>query len=217
MWSRRDFLKTMFVTGGLLITPPKVSASFIQSKVSQNPSEKIYRAVNGTPEQNLKKIIQLIGGIERIIGSGDVVLIKPNVQWWSQGASNLMALATFVNLIMDRSGGFRGEVIISENCHRGPSPWAHDSSGWVHEFERNSDLANVTNFNELSRILKDRYRERFSTCHLIDVGAGNKRVSGPSDGSGYVYCDGSNGVPLMTCENGASGSNYRATIMTYPT
>ena len=40
----------------------------------------IYRAVNGTPEQNLKKVIELMGGIERIIGSDDVVLIKPNVQ-----------------------------------------------------------------------------------------------------------------------------------------
>jgi len=51
---------------------------------------------------------------------------------------------------------------------------------------------------------------------LIDVGAGNKRASGPSDGTGYIYCDGSNGVPLITCDNGASGSSHRATIMTYP-
>ena len=51
---------------------------------------------------------------------------------------------------------------------------------------------------------------------MIDVGAGNKRVSGPSDGTGYVYCDGSSRVPLVTCENGVSGSNHRATIMTYP-
>ena len=38
----------------------------------------------------------------------------------------------------------------------------------------------------------------------------------PSDGIGYVYCDGSNGVSLIQCENGASGTNHRATIMTYP-
>jgi hypothetical protein len=51
---------------------------------------------------------------------------------------------------------------------------------------------------------------------LIDVEAGNKRVYRPSDGAGYLYCDGSNGVPLISCDNGVSGSNYRATIMTYP-
>ena len=116
---------------------------------------------------------------------------------------------------MERPGGFKGEVIIAENCHRGSTPWNSIESGWTCGFERNFDLANVTNFNELSRILKDKYKERFSICHLIDVGAGNKKVSGPSDGTGYIYCDGSNGVPLIRCDNGASGSNHRATIMTH--
>lgn len=106
--------------------------------------------------------------------------------------------------------------MIGENCHRGSTPWTSTESGWACGFERNSDLANATNFNELSRLLKDKYRERFSTCHWIDICAGNKRVFGPSDGSGYIYCDGLKGVPLVRCENGASGSNYRATIMTYP-
>ena len=185
-------------------------------RTTKDGASTVYRAVNGTPEQNLRKVIELMGGIERIFGSDDIVLIKPNVQWWNQGAPNLATLKTFVNLIMERPGGFQGEVVLAENCHRGASPWTSIGSGWAHDFERNSDLANATNFNELSRILKDKYRERFSTCHLIDVGAGNKRVSGPSDGTGYVYCDGSKGVPLIQCENGASGSNHRATIMTYP-
>jgi hypothetical protein len=51
---------------------------------------------------------------------------------------------------------------------------------------------------------------------LIDVDEGNRRVYGPFDGVGYVYCDGSKGVPLIACENGAKGENRRATIMTYP-
>ena len=176
----------------------------------------IYRAVNGTPEQNLKKVIELMGGIERIIGSDDVVLIKPNVQWWNQGAPNLASLKVFVELLMERPGGFKGEVVIAENCHRGPTPWNSIESGWTCGFERNADLTNVSNYSELTQKLKDKYRDRFSTCHLIDVGAGNKRVFGPSNGTGYVYCDGSNGVALIQCENGASGSNHRATIMTYP-
>jgi hypothetical protein len=125
-------------------------------------------------------------------------------------------LKAFVDLIMERAGGFTGEVVIAENCHRGASPWTSMSSGWAHGFEKNSDLPNVPNFNELSRILKDRYKHRFSTCHLIDVAAGNKRVFGPRDGTGYVYCDGSSGVPSLTCENGGNGSNRRVTVMTYP-
>jgi len=200
--------------------PPTHSSQLVTRNVklqSNQPTNSIiYRAVNGTPEQNLKKVIELMGGIEKIIGSDDVVLIKPNVQWWNQGTPNLAALKTFVDLIMERPGGFKGEIAVAENCHRGSRPWESDSSGWAHDFERNSDITNVTNYNELTRILKDKYGDRSSTCHLIDVDTGNKRVFGPSDGNGYVYCDGSNRVPLIKCDNGMSGSSHRATIMTYP-
>lgn len=206
----------MLVTGGFLVSPPKISASLAPNQKSQTPPEIIFRAINGSPEQNLTKVIDLMGGIEKLIGSDDTVLIKPNVQWWNQGAPNLPALKTFVDLVMERPGGFKGGVVLAENCHRGPRPWESDSSGWAHDFERNSEITNVTNYNELARILKGKYRDRFSTYHLIDVDTGNKRVFGPSDGPGYVYCDGSNGVPLITCENGGKGSNHRATIMTYP-
>jgi hypothetical protein len=185
-------------------------------KYTENATETLYRALNGTPAMNLTKVVDLMGGIGKVIGGDDIVLIKPNVMWWNQGAPNLAALETFVSLIFERKGDFQGEVVIAENCHRGHSPWAHRSSGWVHDFERNSDLTNISNLNELSRILKEKYKERFSTCHLIDVDKGNRRIYGPSDGSGYVYCDGSKGVPLITCENGAKGPDHRAAIMTYP-
>lgn len=70
--------------------------------------------------------------------------------------------------------------------------------------------------NELVRKLKKNYGYRFSSCHWLDADDGGKRVSGPSDGSGYLYCDGSNGIPLISCDNGAGGEDHRATIMTYP-
>ena len=52
----------------------------------------VYRAVSGTPDKNIEKVIDLMGGVEKIIGSDDVVIIKPNLQWWNQGAPNLAAL-----------------------------------------------------------------------------------------------------------------------------
>jgi hypothetical protein len=194
-FNRRAFLKMTLAMGVNLSVPPGFSAnrSMNQStdstklfgKPTQDGTSIVYRSINGTPEQNLRKVIELIGSIEKIIGSDDVILIKPNVMWWNQGAPNLSALKTFVDLVMNCPGGFRGEVVIAENCHRGPSPWAHISSGWAHDFERNSGITNVSNYNELSRILKDKYKERFSVCHLIDVGAGNKRVFGPSSKGGH--------------------------------
>jgi len=213
--SRRAFVKAMVAVGYGLATRSHAS-DLERATRNLKPPSAVFRSVNGSPAENLLKVLDLIGGIERIIGSDDVVLIKPNVQWWNQGAPNLAALMTFVDLIMERPGGFKGEVVLAENCHRGPRPWESDSSGWAHDFERNSDLTNVSNYNKLTRILKEKYRDRFSTYHLIDVGAGNKGVSRPSDGTGYVYCDGSNGVPLISCENGLKGKDRRATIMTYP-
>ena len=61
-------------------------------KLTENASQTIYRAVNGMPVQNIDKIIEMMGGIQKIVGTDDIVLIKPNVQWWNQGAANLAAL-----------------------------------------------------------------------------------------------------------------------------
>lgn len=155
-----------------------------------------------------------MGGIEGITGPYDVVVIKPNVQWWNQGVPNLSALNTFVDLIMDRAGGFDGEVVIAENCHRGLQPWKH--AGWHATFSRNSDLSSIQNFNDLSNHLKKKYGDRFSTCHWVDVDSGNNRVFSPAEGTGYVYCDGTGGVPLISFDNGGQGDNHRAVIMSYP-
>ena len=41
----------------------------------------VYRSVNGSPQENLRKIIEMIGGVETLFGEDDVVLIKPGGDW----------------------------------------------------------------------------------------------------------------------------------------
>jgi len=176
----------------------------------------IYRSLNGAPESNISKIVELMGGIEKLFGRDDVIVIKPNLQWWNQGAPNLAALKTFIDLIMERPGGFNGEVIVADNCHRGSNPGKSSNSAWAHRFEWNSDIPNVKNVNDLSHLLKKQYGDRYSACYWIDVDFGNKRIYKPSEGEGYVYCDGTNGVPLIEFDNNVKGENHRTTIMTYP-
>ena len=201
----------------LIINPEKKSSAKILRKASKDViSCTVYRAVNGAPDTNIRKVLKLMGGIERLIGSHDIVVIKPNVQWWNQGAPNLSALKTFIDMIMDRPGGFEGEVVLAENCHRGKTPWTSVYSGWVHPFHLNSDLQEVHNFNELSSNLKKRYGDKFSTCHWIDISSGGRRLFSPSDGSGYLYCDGTGGVPLISYDNRLLGEDRRAVIMSYP-
>ncbi len=70
--------------------------------------------------------------------------------------------------------------------------------------------------NQLADSLKKKYGKQFSVCHWVDVDAGNKRVFSPADGTGYVYCDGTGGVPLISLDNNAHGDKFRAVIMSYP-
>jgi hypothetical protein len=214
---RQFFIKTLF---GILTAMSFQRNLFAKApvirKITKENRCKLYRAINGKPADNLAKVIELIGGVEKNIGTDDVVLIKPNLQWWNHGAPNLSALKMFVDLVMSRTGGFNGEIVIAENCHRGLKPWEAIRSGWVHSFNWNCDLKNINNMNDLCTLFKKKYGNQFSVCHWIDVGAGAKRVFGPGDGTGYVYCDGTGGVPLISLDNGAHGDKYRAVIMSYP-
>jgi hypothetical protein len=217
MNGRREFLKKMVLAGGVMAFGRRAfGKDVVRSRRVADPECTVYRAVNGTPAENLEKVVELTGGIEKLIGPEDVVVIKPNVQWWNQGAPNLSALKVFVDMIMSRPGGFKGEVIVAENCHRGPRPWESGNSGWAQRFEWNADLPGIANMNGLSGELKREYGERYSVCHWVDVSVGGKRTFSPKDGPGYVYCDGTGGVPLVKHENGIVGEGHRAVIMTYP-
>lgn len=215
MKSRREFLKKSVLVLMAQCFGRKALARSVTVPGTGKVEGTVYRALNGGPADNLRKVIDLIGGCDVIVGENDVVVIKPNVQWWNQGAPNLVALKTFVDLIMDRPGGFKGEVVVAENCHRGPAPWDSIDSGWAQPFARNSDLKNINNFIDLCDHLKKRYGSRFSVSHWVDVDAGGKRVYRPEDGFGYVYCDGTGGVPLISLDNEASVEK-RSVIMSYP-
>ena len=212
---RRDFLKSMAVGAGAMTgLLNKESNAAVPTAGGGDVSAKVFRALNGSPADNVRKVLELLGGVEALIGDRDVVVIKPNVQWWNQGAPNLQAAKALVDLIMERPGGFRGEVVIAENCHRGKTPWT--SAGWSTPFVRNGDLKDIDHYGQLTAALKKRYGNRFSTIHWVDVTAGGKRVFGPGKEAGYVYCDGTGGVPLIACGNGMKGEGFRQTIMTYP-
>jgi hypothetical protein len=174
----------------------------------------VYRAVNGSPGDNLEKVLALMGGAEALFGDEDVVILKPNLQWYNQGAPNIAAMDRLVTLIMERRGGFRGEVVLAENIHRGAKPW--ERAGWAVPFVRNADLPGVRNYNELAGGLKKRYGDRFSVCHLVNIASGGKRVRSSADGPGYVICDGTGGVPLLSFDNGLAGGKRREVVMSYP-
>ncbi|MCU0558678.1 MAG: DUF362 domain-containing protein [Desulfobacterales bacterium] len=216
MGTRRQFIRnSAALIGAAMLWPRKLGAVKLPPKETAGaPTTELFRAVNGTPQANTEKLIDLMGGVRRLVGPEDVVLIKPNVQWWNQGAPSLGAVKCLVDLIMNRPGGFCGEVVLAENCHRGAAPWQH--AGWSTPFERNADCPGADNYNDLCRLLKRDYGDRFSAIHWVNVKDGGRRVSGPAEGTGYVFCDGTRGVPLLEFNNGLDGERFRAVIMTYP-
>ncbi|MBN1295091.1 MAG: DUF362 domain-containing protein [Candidatus Latescibacteria bacterium] len=164
----------------------------------------------------MKKVIEMLGGIQRLIDKKDVVIIKPNLQWWNQGAPNIAGIGTLIDLIMNHPEGFTGEVVLIENVHRGARPWESENAGWKHEFIRNSDISGIDNYNAFCEMLKNKYDQRFSYRYLLDYEEGGKRVYTPEDGEGTVLCDGTRGVPLIVLDNGLSDNNGREVIMSYP-
>jgi len=116
--NRREFIKkagkysaAAFVGGymfdSLFYSPQEAHAAILSN---------IFIAKNGTPAENVAKAIDMrFGGIENFIGNDDVVVINPNGQWQNQGASNCACCMGLIDLILNRPGGFDGEVIFCES------------------------------------------------------------------------------------------------------
>lgn len=157
---------------------------FNRKKVS-----KLYRASGRSPEENIFHVIEMMGGIQKVIQKDDIVVLKPNAQWRGHGGSNTNAIKGFIELVIGIPG-FRGEIIIAENHHA-----ADDNClGWT-TTQRNGDF----NLNELVSFFNERGHLNVSKYHWHDAGPNpfplqfpggyGKRVQGPDQGDGYVWTD----------------------------
>lgn len=168
----------------------------------------IYEVKNGTPEQNVAKVIEMMGGVDHFIGKDDIVVLKPNAQWWNQGMTNTNAMKGFINLVLSIPG-FKGEIIIAENHHCLNLCNTCNIRGWSTRF-RNGGF----NFNELVEYFQNKGYKNVTKCHWVDASPYSdgttlktrlmrsineavktilnyrgKIVRGPEDGDGYVWTD----------------------------
>jgi len=169
--------------------------------ISERTSD-IFVAKNGTPQQNVAKVIEMMGGIERFFGSDDIVVIKPNTQWWNQGRTNLAAMKGFIDLVLNIPH-FKGEVIIAENNHfmdeTLPEDEKHNVRGWTHFSEINGDIDGINhNVNTLIELYHEQGYKNITKYHWRDGGSkldfhGNGQNGGivvsPVEGDGYVWSD----------------------------
>lgn len=187
-------------------SPLSSSAGSINLGVDSDGVSRVYIAEGGSPEGNVNDAIALYGGIEKIINKDDIVVLKPNAQWWNQGTTNTNNMMGFIELVLNIPG-FSGEIIIAENHHYKKLV----SRGWNTE-QRNGDY----NLIELVDYFNERGHPNVTKYHWVDGGPnpqpqeGNggygKRVAGAEEGDGYVW--------LMDTVY-VSGEK-RKCIMTYP-
>jgi hypothetical protein len=181
--NRREFIKklgkyssTALVGGYMfdsLIFSPSMSRAGINSSV--------FVAKNGSPAENVAKVIDMrFGGIENLVGYNDVIVMNPNGQWYNQGASNCACCMGLIDLILNRPGGFDGEIIFCENTQ------FQTEGFWTVPFlERNGPY----NFNDMVAYYHSQGHSNVNGvriwCHVDDP-SGWPVVSGPQQGQGWV-------------------------------
>ena len=130
--TRRELLQasTAGLAGSLICGPGPLLRSSLADSTPPLPS-RIYHARHGTPVQNVAKVFEMgYGGIEKFIGKDDIVLLRPNLQWRRNGYVNTDVGKAMIDLILNRPGGFMGEIIVIEDQHRS-DPHTNDNSGWI--------------------------------------------------------------------------------------
>ena len=211
MISRRTFLKTLialkviFLENVLRIRAGTAETLTRQSSLrekdisnapplnlgcSEDGYSDVFEVRGGTAEENMERLLALLGGIESIIDEKDIVVLKPNAQWWSQGMTNTDAMKAFMMSVLN-SKNFQGEIIIAEN-HQYKNTYGR---GWSTD-KRNGSF----NYNELIEYFHKQGFNNVSKYHWRGAGpnptplegddSGNGRpITGPADGDGYVWRD----------------------------
>jgi hypothetical protein len=186
---RRDMLKF------LMSIPMALSMYRLGFSGSAKPSRQpppqvpatIFKAVDDDPALATRNLLNSLGGIDSIIGKNNIVVLKPNSQWWNQGMTNTDVMAEFIEQILAIKG-FSGEIIVADN-HQAQKD---NDRGWTTEY-RNGRF----NLNELVEYFQNRGFRNVTKYHWHPAGPnpdplqfdghGNNVVESPAQGDGYIW------------------------------
>jgi len=159
---------------------PQAYLPFIAS--APGPLRHIYVARNGTPVTNVQNVIALAGGIQQFVDYDDVVVLKPNGQWPLQGYTHTECIKALIDVILNRPGGFAGEIIIIEHVHRDPTEAMKSNYCWNMSagYNRTNNWPDM-NYFELVDDYHSRGIPNVTAIPLYDSGQGNfVAVTGPA-------------------------------------
>jgi hypothetical protein len=188
--TRREFLKAL----GVFAAVPVLGRRLGRLDMPEAPSQAVdvYVARNGTPVTNVEAVIALAGGIQRFVDHDDVVVLKPNGQWPNQGYTHTLCIKALIDVILNRPGGFGGEIILIEHVHRNPTEAMTGSYCWAMSVNHRVNNWPDMNYLELVADYHTRGYPNVTADPLYDSGYGNwTKVTGPAavaaDKQGWVH------------------------------
>lgn len=156
--------------------------------VESSARSRVVLARAGSPERNARALLDAWGGVESLVGPGDLVVLKVNSQWYAQGMTNTDLLAEVIRAILERPGGFDGEILIADNHH----DKEFEVRGWTTPRPNGR-----FNYNDLVNSFRQAGKTRVGKVHWQDAGenpepwqfpgGGGRRVNGPLEGDGYRW------------------------------
>jgi hypothetical protein len=155
----------------------------------------------------VQSAVALAGGIQTFIGHDDAVVLKPNGQWPLQGYTHTQALKALIDVILNRPGGFAGEIIIAEHIHRDPVTALGGSFCWNMSsgYNRTNNWPDM-NYFELVSDYHARGINNVTAIPLYDSGQSADFVTatGPAD-----LASGKHGWVRATYTTAANGRTVR--------
>ena len=106
----RNFIDRKTVLASFSATPPLVPHDAARDRTTVTIGK------GGGPAGNIDTVLGKLGGMGKVIGVDDVVVIKVSAQWWNQGMTNVAAVKRTIEHILEIPG-WKGEVIVFENTH----------------------------------------------------------------------------------------------------
>ncbi len=179
--SRRQLINGLKATVGASFLG-RYAKHLVPDASAQTPLHHLYVSKNGTPVTNVQTVISLAGGIERFVGYDDAVVLKPNGQWPLQGYTHTLCMKALIDVILDRPGGFGGEVVIAEHVHRDPVTALNGSYCW----NMSAGYNRTNNWPDMSyfELVDDYHTRGFANVNAIplyDTGQGGfVAVTGPA-------------------------------------
>ncbi|HVR62491.1 MAG TPA: DUF362 domain-containing protein [Polyangia bacterium] len=128
----------------------------------------LFVARGESPASNVDAALGKLGGIGRVVGETDVVLIKVSAQWWNQGMTNVAAVKRVIEHVLERPG-FRGEIVVFENVHFRLADGSPLARAWTHPSARNVDIDGARTMGALISHFESR-KTPVSFVGLVDAG-----------------------------------------------